>query len=425
MSIAKSIFAILLFATFAAKGLDKKFKPKMQHKLAHHEADNATLEEFHFMTRYDHDFNKSEEGNCGELFNRAKKIYETKLSELQEFKNIVKQIQNGNGFKEEKCRKNSAGYTWVLLKSQNDNIVCEVHVPLNLLNFHLEDNEDHPHFNLEYAKTAINKKDTRCYKKYSDDNLTKFEKLKLQKSQKIKNEYDFINDEDLNLSDLFVASETSDESSEDNEERLKRLSGIRDTWNNVMSELLKKAKDKEDLNKMKSNEDNEGKTETIVKEESESSELKPLFFDIDDTKSENNKEIDGTDESDNTMIETSKTTKKTILDHDSLFSEYLNPNNLIGGTRGCLGEHKSRIISLYNTKITEKTSIGFKIYSENILKCIYQNVRDTIIYRAILNFNDEYCYFNITDNFRGDFHFGEDLELKERLISCERKLSVN
>lgn len=136
--------------------------PQMNHKLKK-PADNVLLQHLNHITRYEHDFSESDAGTCGQLFDIATEIFTKNLAHLASFSEFSGMRNKSQGFLKEECRHSSGGYTWVLLKLRRNGRACDLHVPINLFNFHHDDEFSHPLLNSQYAYEALLTGDSHCY----------------------------------------------------------------------------------------------------------------------------------------------------------------------------------------------------------------------------------------------------------------------
>lgn len=125
-------------------------------------SDSVLLGHYNYLTRYDHSFEDLPKGDCGELFQLSVNQYNEHLKSDKSMA-LVNMLLEDSEFDENECKHVSGGYTWVLLRTENEGTICEVHVPLDLRNYDKEDREDHPLFNKKYAERAIRERDTWCY----------------------------------------------------------------------------------------------------------------------------------------------------------------------------------------------------------------------------------------------------------------------
>lgn len=156
MSMTKTIISVLFIAASIA------LTPKMNHKLRK-PADDVLLQHLNHVTRYEHDFSESEAGTCGQLFDIATEIFNKNLAHLTSFSEFNAMRDKSEGFLKEECRHSSGGYTWVLLKLRRNGKACDLHIPINLFNFHHNDEFSHPLFNNQYAYEALLTEDSHCY----------------------------------------------------------------------------------------------------------------------------------------------------------------------------------------------------------------------------------------------------------------------
>lgn len=156
MSMTKTILSILFIAATMT------MMHKMKHKL-NKPADNVLLQHLDHITRYDHDFSESDAGTCGQLFDIATEIFANKLARLTSFSEFSAMRNKSQGFLKEECRHSSGGYTWILLKLRKNGRACDLHVPINLFNFHYDNEFSHPLLNKQYAIMALQTGDSHCY----------------------------------------------------------------------------------------------------------------------------------------------------------------------------------------------------------------------------------------------------------------------
>lgn len=160
MSNIKTIISILLLASMNLSS------PKMEHGLDEKDVDDVLLAHFNHVTRYAHDFSDSTPGTCGLLFSIAKNLYNKELKNTDVFKSVDGLLEKGKDFNPNACQHHSGAYTWVLLRIEDEYKECNVHIPINLFNYHLQDNEKYPLLNVKYAFDAVKVNDSTCYTKH-------------------------------------------------------------------------------------------------------------------------------------------------------------------------------------------------------------------------------------------------------------------
>jgi len=124
--------------------------------------DDVLLAHYNHLTRFEHSFEHLPKGDCGKIFDIAEEQYNLHMKSKFTLALVDKMLENSS-FDRTQCKHVSGAYTWVLLVAEEDNVTCEVHMPLDLRNYEKDDREKHPLLRVDYAEKAILEKNSWCY----------------------------------------------------------------------------------------------------------------------------------------------------------------------------------------------------------------------------------------------------------------------